>query len=102
MIPRPHTDQIDPAAMDQDESLARRLFLGATEGMADDALALRLRELCALGHGNWQPPSQGGPFGRPATHLFEVQLLGVTATGTTAPECAHNWRTVAMRLEGGV
>jgi len=86
--------------IDQDTSLSRRLLLGWAQNHSTEDLALRLRQLCAMGYGNWQPPSMGGPFGRPATHLYEVQLLDATATGTTPAECAQNWRTVAMRLEG--
>lgn len=83
-----------------DLDLSLRLFLEwLGNGPADD-LAILLEWFCDQGHGHWQNPSAGGPIGRPATHLFEVSLLGVSATGTTAPEAAQNWRTCARRQTG--
>lgn len=62
-----------------------------------------LREACDLGLGHWLRPEVPCSLGdtlprRPATHLHEITLLGVNATGDTERAAAAHWLTVARRL----
>lgn len=62
-----------------------------------------IRAACDLGLGHWLRPDQPcalaeAAMRRPATHLHEITLLGVTATGDTERAAAAHWLTVARRL----
>lgn len=62
-----------------------------------------LRDACDLGLGHWLRPETPCALGdtaprRPATHLHEITLLGVNATGDTERAAAAHWLTVARRL----
>ena len=57
-------------------------------------LSVAIRTLCDLGEGSWTEPG-AQPGQTAATHLHEIDLFGVTATGDT-PDCAaRNWMRVA-------
>ena len=58
-----------------------------------------IRTAIANGHGNWLSPFDGDAALRhPPTHLHEISLFGVTATGDTADRAVANWFTVAARV----
>ena len=79
----------------------RRTFARATRNTPIPLLTSMIAQACRAGDGHWQDPAPGGPIGRPATHLFEIQLYGQTASGTTPEEAANNWRTCALKqIEG--
>lgn len=61
-----------------------------------------LRDACALGLGHWispAPPCDSTDTRRPATHLHEITLLGVNATGETEAAAAAHWVMVAHRIQ---
>lgn len=77
------------------------MFARATRNTPLPMLVKLIAQACRVGNGHWQAPSPGGPTGRPATHLFEIQLFGVHSVGFTAEEAAKNWRTCALnQIEG--
>lgn len=62
-----------------------------------------LQDACNLGLGHWLRPdpvtsAASSIHRRPATHLHEITLLGVNATGDTERAAAAHWLTVARRL----
>lgn len=78
-----------------------RTFVLAIRNTPQPLLTSLIAQACRAGDGHWQEPSPGGPIGRPATHLFEIQLHGQSAFGTTPQEAAQNWRTCALKqIEG--
>ena len=52
----------------------------------------------AEGYGTWISPTCADTSVRPATHMHEITLFDVTATGATGPEAVQNWFTVAARV----
>lgn len=61
-----------------------------------------LRDVCALGLGHWISPTVPCTMAdtrRPATHLHEITLLGVNATGDTEAAAAAHWVMVAHRIQ---
>ena len=52
----------------------------------------------ATGFGTWLSPNEGDAQHRPATHLYEIDLFGVDATGQTAEQAIGSWFTVATRV----
>ena len=89
-----------PQGADSEEAM-RRTFAQATRATPLPLLTQMIETTCRAGGGHWQAPSPGGPTGRPATHLYEIQLFGQSAIGTTAEEAAKNWRTCALnQIEG--
>jgi hypothetical protein len=87
-------DQADPHFAE------RAAFARAVRDMPETELSDTIRLRCVQGGGHWQNPAPldhpGGPTGRPATHLFEISFLGLTATGTSPTEAARNWRRCAL------
>jgi len=59
-----------------------------------DDLVRLLRALCDEGLGTFVPPQDH--CNDPATHLFEIDFLGVHSTGFGEFEAARNWRKAAM------
>lgn len=92
--PAPAPPASAPLAADLDDM--RRLVL-AMRNAPIDQLTRTLAVLCRMGNGHWQEPSPGGATGRPATHLYEIQIYGQSAIGTTPEEAARNWRTCALK-----
>ncbi|XAI95584.1 hypothetical protein [Nostoc phage Nsp-JY21] len=89
-----------PDGADSQHAMRRNLAL-ATRATPLPLLTQIIAQTCRTGLGHWQEPSPGGPTGRPATHLYEIQLFGQSANGTTAEEAAKNWRTCALnQIEG--
>lgn len=61
-----------------------------------------LRDVCALGLGHWISPTAPCDMTdtrRPATHLHEITLLGVNATGDTEQAAAAHWVMVPGRIQ---
>ncbi|NEX45210.1 hypothetical protein [Pseudotabrizicola algicola] len=84
----------------------RSRFARATRATPLPLLTQIIAQTCRAGFGHWQAPAPhcdlaGGPIGRPATHLYEIQLFGQSASGTTPEEAAKNWRTCALNQLGG-
>ena len=98
-----HTLTVE-ALIEAEHAARRAAFLACVENVPADALASRLRRICDRGHGAWTVPAKRTKY-RPATHLHEITLWGLTGTGPTPEEAARNWRTAARRLaeaEGAV
>ncbi|MCF7700524.1 hypothetical protein [Loktanella sp. M215] len=55
-----------------------------------------IRAGVATGFGTWLSATNASS--RPATHLHEIDLFGVTATGDTAESAVAYWFTVAARV----
>jgi hypothetical protein len=91
-----HTLTVE-ALIEEEHAARRGAFLACVEEVPADALAVRLRRICDRGLGCWTEP-QTARHQRPATHLHEVTLWGLTGTGPTPEEAARNWRTAARRL----
>lgn len=91
-----HTLTVE-ALIEEEHAARRAAFLACVDHVPADALALRLRRICDRGHGAWTVPATGTKH-RPATHLHEVTLWGLTGTGPNPEEAARNWRTAARRL----
>jgi hypothetical protein len=74
-------------------------FFIEQHGAADaDKRADAIRAAIATGFGTWLSPDDGNAQHRPATHLYEIGLFGVAATGQTAEQAIGNWFTVATRV----
>lgn len=72
---------------------------GALEHAPLDALVMALQQACRNGFGCWLvPETDADQQIRPATHLVEIQLLGVQGIGLTVEEAARNWRRCALNL----
>lgn len=71
-------------------------FLAAHAASPADTLLAAIRAEVQAGGGDWMEPDMALQS-RPATHLFEITLHGVPATGFTAAEAATHWRKVALR-----
>jgi hypothetical protein len=87
-----HMPDLDPQAT----ATLLTAFLSVHAESPVDQLTAAIRAHCQSGWGHWQDPAPGGTEGRPATHLFEIAFLGLTATGTTPEEAARNWRRCAL------
>jgi len=63
-----------------------------------------IRTACKEGQGIWQEPTPvtGGlsSTARPATHLYEIHFLGLSAVGATPDEAVRNWRGMVQRETG--
>lgn len=92
-----------------DTDLALRLLAESVRDAPLTLLADTLRMVCVdMGHGDWLDPAPGGATTatgtthRPATHLVEIHLHGITGTGATPEEAAKNWRLCALnQIDGG-
>jgi hypothetical protein len=91
-----HTLTVE-ALIEEEHAARRGAFLSHMDLAPVDALLTVLQRICARGHGAWTVPAKGTKY-RPATHLHEVTLWGLTGTGPTPEEAARNWRTAARRL----
>lgn len=56
-----------------------------------------LKAAADAGAATWLRPDHSA-IGRPATHLHEITLDDVSATGTTEEEAAAHWYVVAARI----
>jgi hypothetical protein len=96
-----HTPQPDPALDDWVATQQRMLanLVAALEFAPLDALVLALQQACKNGFGDWLIPEEASMRHlRPATHLVEIHVLGVSGTGLTTEEAARNWRRAALSL----
>ncbi len=84
------------ADADIDLDLSRRLFVETMRAASVEDLTSAIRTACKQGHGHWQDPTPASSHARPATHLFEIAFLRLTAIGTTPEEAARNWRRAAL------
>ncbi|KQI66946.1 hypothetical protein AN189_17975 [Loktanella sp. 3ANDIMAR09] len=57
-----------------------------------------VRAAVACGHGSLITPETADAHSRPASHLYELDLFSVTATGCTFDACVENWFRVAARV----
>lgn len=85
------------ALIEAEHAARRAAFLTHMDLAPVDVLVTVLQRICARGFGAWTAPAKGTKY-RPATHLHEVTVWGVTGTGPTPEEAARNWRTAARRL----
>lgn len=79
-------------------------FFAIVADMPLDAVVAAIRTTCQRGFGLWMEPPAAHPAPpiRPATHLVEIALFGVTGSGLTLIEAAQSWRIAARRvLESG-
>lgn len=93
----------DPAAIDTWVAEANAAYLSQIFAIVDhmplDAVIEVLRSACLRGFGTWMEPPKSPPNSiRPATHLVEIALFGVTGSGLTQIEAAQSWRLAARRL----
>jgi hypothetical protein len=90
----------DPAAIDPFMAAvtadARARFLDALSDAGLDTLTIAVATACSNGWGQILTPDTRGI--RHTTHLFEVTLFDIHATGETMPQAMQNWRTVATRI----
>ena len=63
-----------------------------------DTRASAIVRAVADGYGSWISPSCADTSTRPATHMHEITLFDVTATGATGQEAVKNWFIVAARV----
>lgn len=73
-------------------------FLLRYAAAAADQRADAVRAAVACGHGSLISPETADTASRPATHLYELTLFDVTATGCTFDACVANWFRVTARL----
>jgi hypothetical protein len=83
-----------PAPVDPDQTLRVRSFLHALSDAGLDIATNAITAVCRAGHGFILTPDMGPPR---VTHLFEITLFDLSATGMTLPEAANNWLTIARR-----
>lgn len=57
-----------------------------------------LRTAVRVGFGTWMCPEDATTAQRPATHLHEITVYSVSATGETARAAVSNWFRVANRI----
>jgi hypothetical protein len=98
--PPPEDWQLPPgllAAVEADLADRARRFLAATADLDGTALARCIAHATRQGWGTWTAPVTADPALHPATHLHEIDLFGIAATGATATEAALHWRSVATR-----
>ena len=81
---------------DQTET-SRRHLLDQLGRIADPARAQDWLHETLQMWGTVQRPAASA-LGRPATHLWEIDALGVHATGASLDEALTNWRRVAANL----
>lgn len=74
----------------------RAAFVLAYSARPASELVEAIQMLCDLGHGHWQSPGQASA--RPATHLYEIQFMGVSGWGTNPADAARSWRMAARNL----
>lgn len=76
-----------------DSATQLRTFLQNIQGLSPTQSADWMQEAITVSGGSYLLPD--APIGKPATHLVEVQLFGVSAFGADRDECARNWCKVA-------
>lgn len=81
------------------ERTCRIEFLCAFHDATPRQIADELQALCWAGDGNLMRPEPG--LHHPGTHLYELQVHGVTAVGATIEEAARNWMRACRNLETG-
>ena len=97
----PHSAS-DPAQIDAwiAEEQRRRLidFMTIHDLAPLDVLIAAIRQACQRGFGLWMEPPKGKPTLRPATHLVEISLFGVSTVGFALDDAARNWRRAARYI----
>lgn len=73
------------------------LFIDMHADTKLDELVRAIRECCNMGMGTFVPPQDHAHT--PATHLFEIDFLGIHATGFGEFEAARNWRKAAKATQ---
>jgi hypothetical protein len=82
------------APMEPDQTLRIRTFLYALSDAGLDIATNAITAVCRAGHGFILTPDMGPPR---VTHLFEITLFDLAATGATLPQACQNWLTIARR-----
>jgi hypothetical protein len=72
-------------------------FLETHGGKPDTELQQTIRATCEGGFGWWIDPKICG-LHRPATHMVEIALYGVSGFGMTPIEATRSWRRAAAHL----
>ncbi|KAB6714306.1 hypothetical protein [Roseobacter sp. TSBP12] len=85
------------AARDMQMKDPLTLFTALHRDTKLDALVRVIRQYCDMGMGTFVPPQDHAHA--PATHLFEIEFLGIHATGFGEYEAARNWRKAAMATQ---
>lgn len=70
-------------------------FFAQIQTVGLDALQTKMLAAIEDGHGTLIQPTAILGMSRPASHQFECDLFGVSATGMSLQELAHNWRNRA-------
>jgi hypothetical protein len=100
-LPEAEPHAMDPEAVDLWVEETDRTYLVNFMRVHDlaplDVLAAAIRATCLRGFGTWMEP-QAAPKQRPATHLYEIALFGVTGCGFSLSEAASSWRIAARRI----
>jgi hypothetical protein len=108
MMALPH-DPADPkgfadlrdveAWLAEDQHRRRAAFVLAVAEAPLDVLVDAIRTACLRGFGLWQEPPKPQPGRsplRPATHLYEINLFGISGVGHDVTEAARSWRRAAL------
>lgn len=99
--PAADPEAMDPGAVDMWVAEATRAHLTHFLTLHDlaplDVLVGAIRSTCMRGLGVWMHP-QTEPHQRPATHLYEISLFGVTGCGFSLEQAASSWRIAARSL----
>jgi hypothetical protein len=61
-----------------------------------DVLTSAIRRACKGGFGLWQDPPPVAAKGKAATHLYEINLLGLSALGSGPDDAARKWREAVL------
>lgn len=72
-------------------------FLAAHGDKTDADLLQAIRQTCEDGFGWWIDPELCG-LDRPATHMVEIALFGVSGFGMAPIEAVRNWRAAALHV----
>lgn len=94
MVENTHAATLD-GLIEADLADRRACFAEPLRHAPLDVLLDAVRQACTGGFGIWTEPDQPATH-RPATHLFEIHLLGLTATGASPAEAARNWRHAVL------
>jgi hypothetical protein len=91
-------DAFNPDLWSNDPLASLRAFTGILTAQPIDMLIDVIRQACLRGYGFWQEPPDAAARDkiRPATHLYEIALFGVTGIGADAAEAARSWHRAAM------
>lgn len=80
-----------------DPNTIPEFFLQRYSAATADQRADAIRAAVACGFGSWLSPDSPASLHHPATHLVEIDLFGVSATGDCIDSAVAHWFTLAAR-----